>query len=119
MKSAFGLSENGAAALSYVLGPVTGIAMLIMERENKYVRFHALQSTLWFLMLWIMRWIVDVVSMLPIIGGIIGFIISPLVFFGVLIAFASKILLILKAYKGETFKIPIIGDVVLAQVNKG
>jgi len=118
MKSVFGLCEKGAAALSYVLGPVTGIAVLIMERENKFVRFHALQSTLWFLMLWVAWWIINFVLVLPIIGWIIGLVVSPILFLGVLLNFGSKIFLIFKAYKGETFKIPIIGDVVWSQVHK-
>ena len=117
-KSIFGLSENAAAALSYVLGPFSGIAVLIMERENKFVRFHALQSTLWFLMLWVVGWVLCMITSLPIIGGLLGIIIGPILFFGGIFVFISKIFLIFRAYQGATFKIPIIGDVVWSQVNK-
>ena len=118
MNSVFGLSEKGAAALSYVLGPITGIAVLIMERENKFVRFHALQSTLWFLMLMVAGWILNFVLVLPIIGWIAGIIISPVLFLGTILLIASKIYLILKALQGEAFKLPIIGEVVDSQINK-
>ena len=118
MKSIFGLDENLAAALSYVLGPFSGIFVFIMERENKFVRFHALQSTLWFLMLYVAGWVLGMITSLPLIGWVLGIVISPVVFFGTIIVFASKIFLILQAYNGKTFKIPIIGDVALAQVNK-
>ncbi|KAI9487262.1 MAG: hypothetical protein EXX96DRAFT_615051 [Benjaminiella poitrasii] len=36
------------AALAYVFGPVTGLILLILERQNDYVRFHAWQSSLTF-----------------------------------------------------------------------
>ncbi|GAA5810916.1 hypothetical protein MFLAVUS_004344 [Mucor flavus] len=36
------------ASLAYVLGPVTGLLLLILERQNDYVRFHAWQSSLVF-----------------------------------------------------------------------
>jgi len=117
-KSILGLSENAAAALSYVVGPFSGIVVLIMERENKFVRFHALQSTLWFMMLWVVGWVLGMVTGLPLIGGLLGIIITPVLVIGWILNFASKVFLILKAYQGATFKIPIIGDVVWSQVNK-
>ena len=117
-KSVFGLSPNGAAALSYVLGPLTGIAVMILERDNKFVRFHALQSTLWFLMLWVAGWVIAFLSNLWLIGGLLGILLSPVYFVGTLLFFFSKIFLIWKAYQGATFKIPIVGDVAWTQVNK-
>jgi len=117
-KSVFGLDENLAAALSYILGPFSGIFVLIMERENKFVRFHALQATLWFTMLWIAGWVLSMISGLPIIGFLLGIVISPVLYVGVILSFISKVLLVLQAFNGKTFKIPIIGDVALAQVNK-
>ncbi|KAL0090875.1 hypothetical protein J3Q64DRAFT_1707459 [Phycomyces blakesleeanus] len=39
------------AALAYVLGPVTGLLFLVLERQNDYVRFHAWQSSMVFLAL--------------------------------------------------------------------
>jgi len=47
-KTSLGLDANVAAALSYLLGWVTGAAMLVIERQNRFVRFHALQSTIVF-----------------------------------------------------------------------
>ena len=117
-KSVFGLSPNGAAALSYVLGPLTGIAVMVLERGNKFVRFHALQSTLWFLMLWVAGWVYAFVTGIPLIGTLLGIVLSPVYFVGVLLYFFSKVFLIWKAYQGATFKIPIFGDVAWAQVSK-
>ena len=119
-KSVFGLSPNAAAALSYVLGPLTGIAVMVMERENKFVRFHALQSTLWFLMLLVIGWVLSLMMGLPIpiLGFLLNLVLSPVYFIGTLVYFFSKFFLIWKAYQGSKFKIPIFGNVAWAQVNK-
>jgi len=119
MKSVFGLEQNVAAALSYVFGFFSGIVVLIMERENKFVRFHALQSTLWFLFLAIVSWILNIISSFPIIGWILGIFINPILTILGIIAIGSIIFLAYKAYNNESFKIPIVGDVAWAQINKG
>lgn len=43
VKSTTGLKKETAAALSYVLGPLTGIIFIILEKDE-FVRFHAMQS---------------------------------------------------------------------------
>ena len=118
MKSIFGLSENLAAAASYVFGPFSGIAVLIMERESKFVRFHALQSTLWFLLLMVAVWVLRFIGNFPLIGWILSIIINPVVFILTAVGVISWIFLMFKAYQNETFKIPVIGDVVWGQINK-
>ena len=47
-KTSTGLTENVAGLLCYVLGWVSGIVFLIIEPENKFVRFHAFQSIIVF-----------------------------------------------------------------------
>jgi len=118
MKSIFGLDENLAAALSYVFAFFSGIAVLIMERENKFVRFHALQSTLWFLFLMIINWVLKFITDVRFIGRVLGIVINPALAVIGVVAFISWVFLMYKAFKGETYKLPIIGDVVWAQINK-
>jgi len=118
MKSIFGLEENIAAALSYVFAFFSGIAVLIMERENKFVRFHALQSTLWFLFLMIINWVFRFVRDVPFIGRVLGIAINPALAVIGIVSFISWAFLMYKAFKGENYKLPIIGDVVWAQINK-
>jgi len=118
MKSIFGLSENIVAALSYVLGPITGLFVLVAERENKYVRFHALQSTLWFLFLWIVYWVVGLIVGFPVIGFILGIVARPVMWIWGLLFVTSKIFLVLQAALGYKFKLPFVGDVAWNQVHK-
>jgi len=41
-KTSTGIQPNVAALLSYVLGVITGIIFYLLEKENKFVRFHAM-----------------------------------------------------------------------------
>lgn len=122
MKSVFGLNQNAAAALSYIFGPFSGVLVLALENENKFVRFHALQSTIYFVILWLSIMIVDLIAgmfgLLPVIGGFLGGLISIVSIIGAIISLISLIILIVKALNGETFKIPMLGDIVWAQVAK-
>ena len=100
-KTSMGLEENVAGALCYVLGWITGIIFYIMEKENKTVRFHAVQSIIVFLPLTI---IVGIFQFIPFIGWAISGLIG-------LLMFILWLILMLKAYQGEKFKLPVIGDI--------
>ena len=67
-KSVFGLSENAAAVFAYLFAFVSGIVVLIMEKENKVVRFAALQSTVFFLTGFLILSILGVISSWWLIG---------------------------------------------------
>ena len=104
-KTSTGLEENIAGLLCYVLGWISGLVFFLIEKENKFVRFHALQSIIVFgalsLASFILGWI-------PIIGGFIKWIILVL-------ALILWIVLMVKAYKGEKYKLPWAGN--LAEKN--
>ncbi len=117
-KTSMGLEENIAELLCYVLGWLTGIIFLVLEKENKFVRFHAVQSIIVFGGLFILSLIVGIVVsillVMPFIGwswiaetlvGLIG-LISLLIPLVVVILW---ILLMVKAYQGEMYKLPIVG----------
>ena len=118
MKSIFGLGENIAAALSYLFGAFSGVVVLILERENKFVRFHALQSTLIFLFVKVVFAIVNFIFNIPILGTILGFVLAPVMWFAGLAVFLLILFLMYQAYNGKTFKFPIVGDVVWNQIFK-
>jgi len=114
MKSVFGLTENLAAALSYLFGAFSGVVVLILERENKFVRFHALQSILWFLPLKIMAAVLNLFSNIPFLGMLF----TPFVWLTWIVIILSGLFMMLKAYSGTTFKLPIVGNVAWAQIFK-
>ena len=105
-RSSTGMDANVAAALSYVLGFITGIVFMIVEKESRFVKFHAMQSIVTFGALWV---IMFVVSQLPFIGWMFSLLLVPL-------SFILWLVLILKAYQGEKFKLPIAGDIAEGQV---
>jgi uncharacterized membrane protein len=105
--STTGLDTNLAAALSYFGGFITGIVFLVIEKNSKFVRFHAMQSTLVFgglCVLWV------VLQVLPIIGWLLWlFIVFPL-------SIALWLILMFKAFQGEKFKLPFFGDLAESKI---
>ncbi len=115
--AAGGLAPNQAAALSYVLGFITGILFLVIEpyKNDRYVRFHAFQS-IFFSAAWMIFWILwnnlfwFTLSSFSLIG-ILG-LISSLVGLAVLLYW---LFLMYKAYNNERYMIPIIGEIAARQ----
>ena len=101
-KTCSGFDENVAGALAYALGWITGVAFLLTERENRFVRFHALQSTIVFGVLCAL-WFVGL--SIPLLGWLISFILIPP------LSAVLWLLLMFKAYQGERFKLPFAGDI--------
>jgi uncharacterized membrane protein len=106
-KTSTGIDANLAAALSYFLGFVTGIIFLLVEKENKFVRFHAMQSTLVFIGIVGVDILLQIV---PILGALV-------VIFVVIPASAVLwLLLMFKAYQGEEFKLPLVGQMAAERI---
>lgn len=100
-KTSTGLEPNVAGLLCYVLGWVTGLVFFILEKENKFVRFHAMQSIVTFGALTVVNF---VLMFIPIIGWIIGWIIW-------MFALILWIVLMIKAYQGKKYKLPWAGEI--------
>ena len=100
VKSSTGLDENIAGLLCYVLGWVSGIVFLILERESKFVKFHAVQSIIIFGALSVLN---SLLGWIPVLGLIVGIISG-------ILAFVLWILLMVKASQGERYKIKWAGD---------
>ena len=94
-----GLKKTTAGALAYVLGPVTGIIFLILEKDP-FVRFHAMQSTVVFVFLFVLQWIFGLTIILFPLSAIIG-----------LLAFILWLILIYKAWQGEEWEVPVLGKI--------
>lgn len=94
-KTTTGLPRNTAAALSYLAGWVTGLIMLVVEKD-KFVRFHAMQSILVF-------GGINLIVMVPIFGWLL----AP---FLAIIGLILWLVLMWKAYQGEEVLLPVVGE---------
>jgi len=107
VKSSTGMDENLAALLSYVLGFVTGIIFFVIEKESKFVKFHAMQSILVSAGLMILSF---VLGLIPIIGWIAAILLGP-------VSLVLWIILMVKAYKHVWFKLPVVGEIAEKQAS--
>lgn len=98
--TALGIDENLESLLCYIVGWVTGILFLLVEKENDFVRFHAVQSLVTFAGLFVIGILAPII---PILGALISMLMS-------LIGIVLWLLLMYKAYKGEKYKLPYVGD---------
>jgi uncharacterized membrane protein len=99
--SSTGLEPNLAAALAYLAGFITGIVLLVVEKKNQYVRFHAMQSTVLFIAVLVLS---IAISSFPLLGPLLyAFVLLPAVVI-------LWLVMMFKAYSGERFKLPVVGD---------
>ena len=121
-KSALGLDGNVAAALGYPIG-IIAIICLIMEKENRFVKFHALQSILLhvtFIVVAIAVWIIGVILVIAglaasaatnssAFGGLISMLFG-LIWLVVIAGYIGGLIYAaVKAYGGNKFMLPVIG----------
>lgn len=101
-----GLKKETAGALAYVLGPVTGILFLVLSKDS-FVKFHAMQSTVLFVGLFALQWVMAftliLLALVPVVG-IVGFILW--------------LLLIYKAWQGESWEVPFVGKIAKSLLKK-
>jgi uncharacterized membrane protein len=111
-KSSTGLDANVAALLAYLFSWVSGLIFLVVEKENRFVRFHAMQSVLLgaaamlcFFGLSVITSVMAFMSLtLATIFSLLGSLIG-------LAFFAITIVCMIKAYQSQQFRLPIIGDI--------
>ena len=105
-----GMADNMAGALAYLFTVITGILFLVLEPYNrsKFVRFHAFQS-IFFFAAWMVFWVLMTVMtiILPYALSFLLGLFSLVIWLG---GIAVWILLMVKAYNNERFKLPVIGD---------
>jgi uncharacterized membrane protein len=106
------VEPNVAGALAYTLGPITGIVFLVMEKSNRFVRFHAAQSTVVGVIVMILAaalsGVSGVLAHVPWVGWLLVFLLT----FGPMVAgFVVWAALIWKAYQGEEEELPIVGPI--------
>ncbi|MGD0565862.1 MAG: DUF4870 domain-containing protein [Candidatus Goldiibacteriota bacterium] len=105
-KTSSGLTENFAGMLCYLFGWISGLVFFLTEKENKFVRFHAMQAIIAFAALLVLN---IVLGMIPFLGWLVAIVLWP-------VTVILWIFLMYKAYKGERYKLPVIGDMAEKQV---
>lgn len=101
-------NEHLMAAASYLLGFITGIIFLLIEKQSVFVRFHAMQSTILFGGVFILNF---ALGFIPILGWIVGLGLS-------FAAFIFWIVCMWKAFQGEMYKVPWVGNLAEKQLSK-
>src|SRR4030043_944865 len=94
-RSSTGLEENVAGFLCYILGFITGIVFLMVKKKSSFVKFHAMQSTITFLGLFIISLILGFIP-------IIGLLVYPIWILSLIL----WLVLMVKALRGERYSLP-------------
>jgi uncharacterized membrane protein len=100
IKTSSGMNQNVAGLLCYVAGWITGLIFFLIEKENRFVRFHAMQSIITFGSLTVLFMVLGFIP-------IVGWMLMPIL---AILQLILWIVLMVKAYQGQLFKLPVIGD---------
>jgi uncharacterized membrane protein len=120
-----GLDGNLAAALGYPIG-IIALLSVIMEKENKFVKFHAFQSLIagvgGAIVIIVLQVVIGIVAValgqVSEVLGMIVWLLAILIWFLWLALVAVMIFAAVKAYGGNTFKLPIVGNIAEGLANK-
>lgn len=101
-----GLQDNVAGLLAYLFIPA--IIFLVLEpfNRNKFIRFHSFQSLFFTAAMIALNFVLAIIAMIPFLGFVTIFL-WPIIY---LASFILWIVLMVKAYGGQKFKVPVIGD---------
>src|SRR5690625_1187474 len=77
-KKTIDMDRNIAGFLCYLIWFITGIIFLVIEKENRFIRFHALQSIVVSIVLFVFNFML---TLIPILGLLISLLLVPLYIF--------------------------------------
>ena len=104
-KTSTGLQPNVAGLLAYALGLVTGVIFLLLEKDNKFVKFHAVQSIVFSVTL----------ALLSLVAGFTP-LVAPLALAIVQLAgVIGWVVLMVQAFQGKWYRLPVLGDIAAKQ----
>lgn len=109
------MDPNTAAGLSYLGWWITGLIFYLGEKQNRFVRFHAMQSILTFVAVTILYIVTGIIFSLPFIG-LIGCVLWPLL---ALASVGLWIYMMINAFQGKYVKLPLVGDYAERYANSG
>ena len=110
-KTNINFNQNIIGAFAYLFGFLTGIFFLLVEKKSKFVRFHAMQSTVltggYFVLNFVIGYIPVVNVLWLVISVPLGLALLVLWFY-----------LMYQAYQGKEYKLPVVGDIAEKQLGK-
>jgi len=119
-RSSTGLDANIAAALSYFFGLLSGAVFFAIETESRFVKFHAMQSMLVsvaaivlyiaYMIVWMVLWRLPFIGWIAGIFATLGWAVLALGLLGL------WLFCMIKAFQGDRFKLPYVGEVAEKQV---
>lgn len=117
-KSALGLDANVTALIGYIVGLVA-LILIFVEKENKFVRFHAFQSVLWSVGMGVAIFVIAILGFIialvlgqvsETLGSIVGLLVM-LLYLGLILALLGGLIFgAVKAFGGNVFKLPVVGN---------
>lgn len=109
-KSALGLDGNITVLIGYIIA-IVALVLIFIERDNKFVRFHAFQSAFYWAAVFVIYIVlIFVMAFLAFFSSILSSLFSLLIFLFGLAVVGGVIFLAVKSYQGERIKIPVIGE---------
>ncbi len=105
-----GVEPNVSVALAYILAPITGILFFALEKTNRFVRFHAAQSIATSVIIILLSIGVSMISSILVFIPVLGWIAVLLLTLGLSFGtFILWVLLMVKAYQGQEWELPVAG----------
>lgn len=111
-KSSTGLAPNVAAALSYVAWWVSGLFVFLVERESRFVKFHAAQAMVGLGALWTLGlalWALAFAALF--ISALVFTVLLYIAYAAWLLGIAVWAVCVVRAWKGEEFELPWAGAI--------
>lgn len=110
VKSSTGLASNVGGLLAYILGPITGVLFLVLEKEDRFVRFHAMQSVVVGVALIAVSIAFSIFSSVLAFIPVLGWIVALVAGLGLaVVSFGLWILLMVRAFQGREWQVPLVG----------
>ncbi|MDQ2716994.1 MAG: hypothetical protein M3Z08_18985 [Chloroflexota bacterium] len=112
------MDPKNQALLSYLFLFLGGFVFFILERKNRFVRFHAAQSFIFSGGVTVLYIVLRLLTLLPVVGFLLSPILSCALFVLLVPSLIIWLFLMIMAYRGSTIKLPVIGSYAEALVEK-
>ncbi len=110
-----GLSFEVAIVLAYLLSWVGGLIVLVIEKENRLVRFHAMQSILLGAVVTVLLILLSIIGVVPLVGWLVSALLKPIVS---LVYLVFTIVLIIAALNDRKARVPVLAELADDLLNK-